>query len=67
MERSVLALFSIQTKRLRIRTGEVTKNSITDKEAQALLSSLKDLLVQNNYYEAFLKLYDILDFCMELS
>ena len=67
MERSVLALFSIQTKRIRIRTGEVTKNSITDKEAQALISSLKDLLVQNNYYEAFLKLYDNLDFCMELS
>ena len=67
MERSVLALFSIQTKRIRIRTGEITKISITDKEAQALISSLRDLLVKNNYYEAFLKFYDILDFCMELS
>ena len=67
MERSVLALFSIQTKRIRIKTGEITKISITDKEAQALISSLRDLLVQNNYYEAFLKFYDNLDFCMELS
>ena len=67
MERSVLGLFSVQTRRMRIRTGDIARISITDKEAQALLYSLGDLLAQKNYYEAFLKLYDNLDFCMVLS
>ena len=61
MENSVLAIFSIQTRRITIRTGEITKNNITDSEAASIISSLGDLLRQNNYYEAFLKYYDELD------
>ena len=61
MENSVLAIFSIQTRRITIRTGEITKNNITDSEAASIISSIGDLLRQNNYYEAFLKYYDELD------
>ena len=65
MENSVLAIFSIQTRRIIIRTGEITKNNITDSRASSIISSLGDLLRQNNYYEAFLKYYDELDFYIE--
>ena len=61
MENSVLAIFSIQTRRITIRTGEITKNKIKDAEASKIISSLGDLLRQNNYYEALLKYYDQLD------
>ena len=61
MENSVLAIFSIETRRITIRTGEITKSNIEDTEASSIISSLGDLLRQNNYYEAFLKYYDQLD------
>ena len=48
MENSVLAIFSIQTRRITIRTGEITKNNITDSEAASIISSIGDLLRQNN-------------------
>jgi hypothetical protein len=57
MEKSVLALFSIETKRVTIRTGEITKKIILDREAEVVISSLKELLQQTNYYEALLKYY----------
>ena len=65
MENSVLALFSIQTRKIRIRTGEITKNNLTDSAAEAIITSLGDLLRQNKYYEAFLKYYDILENYMD--
>jgi hypothetical protein len=61
MENSVLAIFSIETRRITIRTGEITKNNLKDNEVSKIISSLGDLLRQNNYYEAFLKYYDQLD------
>ena len=61
MENSILALFSIQTRKIRIRTGEITKNNLTDSEVEFIISSLGDLLRQKNYYEAFLKYYDNLE------
>ena len=57
----LLALFSIKTRRIRIYIGENTKNKLTESKAQEVISSLGDLLRENNYYEAFLKYYDILD------
>jgi len=67
MENSVLAIFSIQTRRITIRTGEITKKDIIDSEASSIISSLGDLLRQNNYYEAFLKYYDELDYYIEFE
>lgn len=64
MQNSVFAIFSIQTRRITIRTGEITKKNITNSEASSIISSLGDLLRQNNYYEAFLKYYDELDYYM---
>ena len=61
MENSILALFSIQTRKIRIRTGEITKNNLTDSKVEFIISSLGDLLRQKNYYEAFLKYYDNLE------
>ena len=65
MENSVLALFSIQTRKIRIRTGEITKNNLADSAAEAIITCLGDLLRQNKYYEAFLKYYDILENYMD--
>ena len=65
MENSVLALFSIQTRKIRIRTGEITKRNLTNSEAESIISSLGDLLRQKNYYEAFLKYYDNLENFMD--
>ena len=67
MEKSVLALFSIETKRVTIRTGEITKNILLDREAEVVISSLKELLQQTNYYEAFLKYYERIDYYMDHS
>ena len=67
MEKSVLALFSIGTRRVTIRTGEITKTIIVDKEAEDVISSLKELLQQANYYEAFLKYYERIDYYMDHS
>ena len=65
MEKSVLALFSIETKRVTIRTGEITKKIILDREAEVVISSLKELLQQTNYYEALLKYYETIDYYMD--
>jgi len=67
MEKSVLALFSIGTRRVTIRTGEITKTIIVDKEAEDVISSLKELLQQANYYEAFLKYYERIDYYLDHS
>jgi len=65
MEKSVLALVSIETRRITIRTGEITKESLLDGEAEYIISSLKELFQQSNYYEAFLKYYEKIDYYMD--
>jgi len=54
----VLALFSIKTRRIRIYLGEIMKDKLKESDAKDIISSLGNLLRQNNYYEAFLKYYD---------
>jgi hypothetical protein len=61
MKNLILALFSIKTRRIRIYIGETKHNKLTDSDAQDIISSLGNLLRQNNYYEAFLKYYDNID------
>ena len=63
----VLALFSIKTRRIRIYIGETTQNKLANSDAQDIISSLGNLLRQNNYYEAFLKYYDDMDSKMGIS
>ena len=57
----VLALFSIKANVIRLYIGETTKNTLTDSKAKDIISSLTNILNQNNYYEAFLKYYDNMD------
>ena len=53
MKNLILALFSIKTRRIRIYIGETTQNKLANSDAQDIISSLGNLLRQNNYYEAF--------------
>ena len=52
MAESVVALFSMGTRRVRIRTGEITKESITDDEAKKMINNVGTYLKKKNYYEA---------------
>ena len=66
MQYSILTIFSIQTRRVTIRTGEITKNNITDRDAADTISHLGKLLRKKKYYEAFLEYYNFLDFIIRL-
>ena len=57
----ILAIFSIKARRIRIYIGETIKSKLTESNAKDIISSLGNLLRQNNYYEAFLKYYDNMD------
>ena len=61
MKNLILALFSIKTRRIRIFTGETINKKLTESDEKDIISSLGNLLRQNNYYEVFLKYYDDMD------
>ena len=61
MENSIITLISIKTRRIKIKMGEITKNIITDNNAENIIASLKDLFLQKDYYKTILKYYDNLD------
>ena len=50
MQNSVVALFSIETRRVRIRTGENTKKEITDDKCEDIINDLGPILRKENYY-----------------
>ena len=62
MAESVVALFSMKTRRVRIRTGEITKESITDDEANEMISHLGSYLREEQYYEAWIRLIEDIDY-----
>ena len=62
MAESVVALFSMETRRVRIRTGEITKESITDDEAEKMIDNLGSYLRGQKYYEAWIKLIEDIDY-----
>ena len=62
MAESVVALFSMKTRRVRIRTGEITKESITDDEAEKMIDNLGSYLRGQKYYEAWIKLIEDIDY-----
>lgn len=62
MEKSVVAFFSIETKRVRIRTGEKTKNKITDYECEQIIIDLGPILRNKNYYKVWLTFIEKIDY-----
>ena len=59
---SVIALFSIKSRRIRIKTGEKTRKFITDDEASEMINHLGGLMGNNDYYNAWIKLIDDIDY-----
>ena len=53
---SVIALFSIETRRVRIKVGDKTQKYITDNEAGEMIKHLGGYLKKNDYYNAWIKL-----------
>ena len=62
MEKSVVAFFSIETKRIRIRTGEKTKDKITDDECEQIINDLEPILRNKNYYKVWLTFIEKIDY-----
>lgn len=58
---SVIALFSMESRRIRIKTGKETQNKITDEYAQEMIDHLGDYLKKNEYYNAWVKLINDID------
>ena len=55
MENSILALFSIETRRVRIRTGENVKKKLTNEELREVINNLGPYLRGKHYYTALIK------------
>ena len=60
---SVIALFSMETRRVRIKIGDKTQEYITDSEASDMITNVGEYLKKNDYYNAWIKLInDIEDY-----
>ena len=57
-----MAFFSIETKRVRIRTGEKTKDKITDDECEQIINDLGSNLRNKNYYKVWLTFIEKIDY-----
>ena len=55
MENSIVALFSIETRRLRIRTGENVKYKLTNEELREVINNLGTYLRGKHYYTTLIK------------
>ena len=58
---SVIALFSMESRRIRIKIGKETQKHITDRYAQEMIDHLSDFLKKKEYYNALIKLIDDID------
>ncbi len=61
MEQSIIALFSMRTKRVRIRTGKITRENILDYEASSIINNLVPYMRSEQYYDAWIKLIENID------
>ena len=59
---SVIALFSIETRRVRIKIGDKTQEYITDSEASDMITNLGEYLKKNDYYNAWIKLINDIEY-----
>ena len=53
MEKSIVALFSIKSRRVRIRTGEITKKNLDNDKLEAIIKDLAPFLRRKHYYKAW--------------
>ena len=58
---SVISLFSIKSKRVRIKLGTITQQNISDSNAASMINNLGDYLRNKEYYNAWIKLIDDID------
>ena len=58
---SVISLFSIKSKRVRIKLGTITQQNISDSNAANMINNLGDYLRSEDYYNAWIKLIDDID------
>ena len=58
---SVIAFFSIKSKRVRIKLGITTQQNISDSNAASMINNLGDYLRNKEYYNAWIKLIDDID------
>ena len=52
----------MESRRIRIKTGEETRKYITDSEANAMINHLGELMRNIEYYNAWIKLIDDIDY-----
>ena len=55
IDNSIVALFSMKSRRVRISIGKKTNEKITDSDAQSMIDDLASFLRNEEYYEAWLK------------
>ncbi len=59
---SVIALFSMETRRVRIKIGDKTQEYITDSEASDMITNVGEYLKKNDYYNAWIKLINDIEY-----
>ena len=60
--KTVIAYLSIQSRRIKIRTGEIIRKNITDSDAENMINNLKPYLQKKSYYEAWIKFVDDINY-----
>ena len=61
MSNSVIALFSMKSRRIRIKLGILTQKNISDSNAKSIIKDLGSYLRNEDYYNAWIKLIDDID------
>ena len=56
--KAIIGYLSIQSRRIKIRTGEIIRKNITDLDAQNMINNLRTYLQKEAYYEAWIKFID---------
>ena len=63
--KTILVIYSIEDRIYRIRTGSIAREAFTDKSTENLAEYIKTDLKNQDYDDAFLKLYDNMDKCIK--
>lgn len=60
--KAIIGYLSIQTRRIKIRTGGTIRKNITDSDAENMINNLKIYLQKENYYQAWIKFIDDINY-----
>lgn len=60
--KAIIGYLSIQSRRIKIRTGEIIRKNITDLDAQNMINNLRTYLQKEAYYEAWIKFIDDINY-----